>query len=215
MLTYALTLQTIASLTGIATSTSMIIAYRQLRLASRNSQLSFEDALAREFRQVASRIPFAALLGSEISEQELSDALPAFYMYFDLSDQQVFQRRHGRVSDLTWANWADGIRDTIGRPAFAKALHAILSRRPEAFSDLRQFLDAPAGDDPEEWPRTLAQAVLAPTTKPTAGAKPRRPAPTQPSALPSTTPSLARRENPPPILRDTRPTAQSAVGPRA
>jgi hypothetical protein len=159
MITYALTLQTIASFTGIATSTSMIIAYRQLRLASRNSQLSFEDALAREFRQVANRIPFAAVLGGEISDAEFKEALPAFYMYFDLSDEQVFQRRHGRVSDLTWANWAEGIRDTVSRPAFARALEHILAQRSDAFSDLRRFLDE--GGDPEEWPRTLAEAVTA------------------------------------------------------
>lgn len=151
MITYATALQTIASLTGIATSTSMIIAYRQLRLASRNSQLSFEDALAREFRQVANRIPFTALLGGEISESELNEALPVFYMYFDLSDEQVFQRSHGRVSDLTWTNWAEGIRETMNKPAFAQALRKIIERRPEAFSDLRRFLGGPTDNDPERW----------------------------------------------------------------
>lgn len=149
--TYPLILQTVASLTGIATSTSMIIAYRQLRLASRNSQLSFEDALAREYRQVATRVPLRALLGDDLPGEEFSDVLPTFYWYFDLSNEQVFQRRHRRVSDLTWSTWAEGIRGTMRRPAFARAFAEITSRRPEAFSDLRRFINDVVAADPRDW----------------------------------------------------------------
>lgn len=164
--TYPLILQTIASLTGIATSTSMIIAYRQLRLASRNSQLSFEDALAREYRQVATRVPLGALLGDDLPGDQFAEVLPTFYWYFDLSNEQVFQRRHRRVSDLTWATWAEGIRATMRRPAFARAFMEITARRPEAFSDLRRFVGDLEGADPQDWIRDPASPfAVAPSTK--------------------------------------------------
>jgi hypothetical protein len=151
MSTYTTILQTIASLTGIATSTSMFIAYRQLKLASRNSQLTFEDALAREFRQVATRVPLAALLGDDLASDKFSDVLPTFYWYFDLSDEQVFQRRFGRVSDVTWANWSAGIHATMRRPAFARAFAEITARMPEAFPDLRAFIAESPQTDPQGW----------------------------------------------------------------
>lgn len=144
MLTYSLVLQTIASLTGIATSTSMIIAYRQLRLASRNSQLTFEDNLAREYRQLGGRVPLRAVLGEPLSEEEMSASLPSFFWYFDLSNEQAFLRRHGRVSDLTWETWAEGIRANMARPAFAQAWERITAAQPGLFAELRRFIDGEA-----------------------------------------------------------------------
>ncbi|HYD02141.1 MAG TPA: hypothetical protein VEB22_13020 [Phycisphaerales bacterium] len=140
MITYPLILQTIASLTGIATSTSMIIAYRQLKLATRNSQLTFEDALAREYRQIGSRVPLRAVLGEDLSDAAIEAALPEFFWYFDLSNQQVFLRRNDRVSDLAWGVWAEGIRANMARPAFAKAWRTIAEAQPSLFADLRWFL---------------------------------------------------------------------------
>ncbi|MBC7835719.1 MAG: hypothetical protein H7Y88_11560 [Phycisphaerales bacterium] len=159
MSTYTLILQTIASFTGVATSTSMIIAYRQLRLATRNSQMTFEDALAREYRQMANRVPVKALLGEGLDAAELSLLLPNFYWYFDLSNEQVFLRRHGRVSDLTWSNWADGIANNMGRPAFAQAWAEIQRRPTMAFADLRRFVADGFRADPIRWTNPAPSAA--------------------------------------------------------
>lgn len=151
MLTYTLILQTVASLTGIATSTSLIIAYRQFRLATRNGQTAFEDALAREYRQVAGRLPLKALLGEPLGDQELDAALPNFYWYFDLTNEQVFLRRHGRVSDFTWRNWAEGIDAHMSRPAFRRSWEQIQSAPVRPFTDLRRFIENGRRADPASW----------------------------------------------------------------
>ncbi|MFT3684361.1 MAG: hypothetical protein QM783_05440 [Phycisphaerales bacterium] len=180
MLTYPLVLQTIASFTGVATSTSMIIAYRQLKLATRNSQLTFEDAFAREYRQVGNRVPLKAVLGEPLSEDELAAALPEFFWYFDLSNQQVFLRRHQRVSDLTWSLWSEGIRANLARPAFAAAWERVVKDRASGdthFSELRRFIAtqreenaAAVARDPAQWdritPATQLSAVVRMLTQP-------------------------------------------------
>lgn len=185
MSAYTLTLQTIASLTGIATTTSLIIAYRQWRLAARNSQLSFEDALAREYRHVAHRVPIKALLGDGLNADELQDALPAFYWYFDLTNEQVFLRKHRRVSDTTWSSWSEGIRRQMGRPAFVQAWLQIQRGPIGPFAELRRFAKSGFADDPAAWrsepdrhqtadPLTRAPATQRQSAQPAQPATPRR-----------------------------------------
>ena len=137
---YSLVLQSIASLTGIATSTSMIIAYRQLRLATRNTQVTFEDALAREFRQVSMRMPLKALLGQPLDDAEMESSLAAFYWYFDLTNEQLFLRRHGRISDIAWRSWEEGIERAMRRPAFVQAWRRLTLDSDSTFAELREFL---------------------------------------------------------------------------
>jgi hypothetical protein len=175
VLTYPLILQTIASFTGIATSTSMIIAYRQLRLATRNSQLTFEDALAREYRQVGNRVPFKAVLGQPLTDDEVTAELPNFYWYFDLSNQQVFLRRHQRIGDLTWTTWAEGIRTNLARPAFAAAWQRITAAQPHLFADLRRFIDRPH-QDPARWAANAKRPLAGFVTR-LASRRPRTPEP--------------------------------------
>lgn len=151
MSTYTIVLQTISSLTGIATSTSMIIAYRQWRLATRHTQTTFEDALAREYRQVSHRLPLRALLGEELDAGESKTTLATFYWYFDLTNEQVFLRRHGRLSDQTWRNWSEGIRAVMRLPAFASAWGEIKARTPGTFADLRRLSAQGFEGDPADW----------------------------------------------------------------
>lgn len=151
MSVYTLILQTVASLTGIATTTGLFIAYRQFRLATRQAQSTFEDALAREYRQVAHRIPVRALLGDELPESQSGFTLDEFYWYFDLTNEQIFLRRNGRVSDATWANWREGIRANLRKPAFARAWEEIARRAPGSFNELRRLEASCFGSDPRDW----------------------------------------------------------------
>ncbi len=148
---YKLILQTIASLTGIATTTGLFIAYRQFRLATRQSQTTFEDALSREYRQVAHRLPVRALLGDELPESRETLALDEFYWYFDLTNEQVFLRRTSRVTDATWASWRDGIATNLRKPAFAKAWEEVKRCAPDSFHELRRLEEASFRADPREW----------------------------------------------------------------
>ncbi len=150
---YKIILQTIASLTGIATTTGLFIAYRQFRLATRQSQTTFEDALSREYRQVAHRLPVRALLGDELPESRETLALDEFYWYFDLTNEQVFLRRTSRVTDATWLSWCEGIATNLRKPAFAKAWEEVKARAPDSFRELRRLEGSSFRADPRDWGR--------------------------------------------------------------
>jgi hypothetical protein len=120
----------------IATAFGVMVAARQLALSKRHAMTSFEDSLAKEYRDIAATLPVKALLGETLSEAEQSDKFDEFYRYFDLCNQQIFLYEDGRVSEKTWQFWKNGIASNIKRPAFAKAWMEIARRSNEDFSKL-------------------------------------------------------------------------------
>lgn len=124
---------------GVFTAVAAVAAAWQLWLMHRQSTTSFEDALAREYRELASTLPISALLGEAISDELHREKLDEFYRYFDLCNSQVFLHDRGRVSDATWAFWEEGIRSNMKRPAFARAWNDIASRAGEDFAELRRI----------------------------------------------------------------------------
>lgn len=112
-------------------------AVRQLRLLEQQSVTSFEDGLVNEYRDIAKEIPLDALLGVDMSPQDVALALPAFYRYFDLCNQQVFLHKQGRIGTETWGLWRDGIVSNLRRPAFAWAWAEIASKATGDFDELR------------------------------------------------------------------------------
>src|SRR5205807_1580893 len=76
-----------------------------------------------------------------------------FVHYVDLTNEQVFLRCIGRVSDETWENWCDGIRDMLARPAFGVAWSEIKRRAPHSFEELRHLEDSGFTADPKQWYR--------------------------------------------------------------
>ena len=79
-----------------------IVAAWQLLHMQRQSTTSFEDALAREYRELAATLPVSALLGESLSDGMHADKLDEFYRYFDLCNNQIFLHDSKRVSDATW-----------------------------------------------------------------------------------------------------------------
>jgi hypothetical protein len=123
---------------GVFTAIAAIVAAWQLWHMQQQSTTSFEDALVREYRELASTLPLAALLGESISDDLHAAKLDEFYRYFDLCNSQVFLHDQGRISDATWAFWEQGIRSNLRRPAFARAWTEIASRANGDFSELRR-----------------------------------------------------------------------------
>lgn len=112
-------------------------AVRQLRLLEQQSVTSFEDGLVDEYRDIAKDLPLDALLGADMTVQQVVDALPAFYRYFDLCNQQVFLHKLGRIRAETWVLWKDGIVSNLRRPAFALAWAEIAAKAAGDFDELR------------------------------------------------------------------------------
>ena len=124
-------------------------AVKQLRLLEQQSVTSFEDGLVEAYRAIAKELPLEALLGASMSAQDVAAALPAFYRYFDLCNQQAFLHRQGRIRASTWTLWRDGIVSNLQRPAFAMAWAEVAARALGDFDDLRALCKPQAVAPPE------------------------------------------------------------------
>jgi len=135
-----------------ATAIGVGIAACQLWLNRRQAITTFEDSLAREYRELAAKLPTKVFLDDGLlSDEEYREAFDKFYQYFDFSNEQVFLRQKGRISQPTWIYWRDGIRSNVERAAFSKAWADISKRIGGDFSELRHLIETDFEQDPREW----------------------------------------------------------------
>jgi hypothetical protein len=134
-----------------ATALGVAIAAFQLHQAKNQSASAFEDQIAREYRQIAARLPIGALLGESLTDYGHQKALDEFYHYFDLSNEQIFLRQNQRVSNKTWKQWVTGIRSNLERPAFKRAWKEIKDRSNGDFDELRRLEKSDYQADPRKW----------------------------------------------------------------
>ena len=132
-------LEVLSAIANIATAGAVFFAARQLWLSQAQAVTAFEDSLAKEYRELAAKLPTKALLGGPLSDEEHSKSFDEMYHYFDLCNEQIFLMQAGRVTDKTWAFWRDGITSNLKRPAFEKAWSEIAARSNGDFSELRSI----------------------------------------------------------------------------
>jgi|SRR5947209_10122352 len=143
--------EVIQLLATVATPIAVFLAWWQLKLTKQQSIVAFEDSIAREYREIADRLPIGALLGEELSDTEHSGALKSFHRYIDLSNEQAFLRINRRITATTWQDWAAGIKSNLRRPAFKRAWEEIKRRAPDTFAELRRLEESGFGTDPARW----------------------------------------------------------------
>jgi len=137
---------------AVVAAASIFIAMFQLYLTKKNAISSFEDDIAREYRSIIKkRIPLKAILGEELSKNELDDCISDIFSYIDLSNEEVFLRQQGRVRKKTWKYWCEGIQMNLEIPAFRKAWELIKTKDKSMFSELRRLEDADFKEDPKKW----------------------------------------------------------------
>lgn len=147
----------LSDLSSLATTAGILIAAWQIRQSRKQAQTAFEDALAKEYRDLAATMPTKAFLGEDLDDKEMEDGLDEFYHYFDLCNGQVFLRQIGRISSKTWVYWCDGIRSNLERPAFKKAWKNISSRANGDFAELRLLMEGFQLDpNSKKWRRLIA-----------------------------------------------------------
>lgn len=137
-------LEVLSAFASIATALGVAVAAWQLWLAHKQSVTSFEDSLAKEYRELAAKLPTKALLGETLTDEEHAEYFDEFYRYFDLCNEQAFLHKNGRISEVTWTFWNDGIASNLGRPAFSRAWREVAARANNDFLELRA-LSPPAG----------------------------------------------------------------------
>jgi hypothetical protein len=135
----------------MVTALGVSIGVLQLWHTKRQAVTLFEDALAKEYREITGELPTAALLGELLPTEQMQTHLPDFYRYFDLSNNQIFLRQIGRISKKTWVFWVEGIQTNLARPAFAKSWEDIGRRSNKDFSELRRLIAEDLKSDPKQW----------------------------------------------------------------
>ena len=129
----------ISLLSAVATPVGVLIAAWQLHLSHKQSVTSFEDDFAREYRELAARLPTRAFLAQELTDEEYLRSFDEFYHYFDLCNEQIFLYRRRRVTPATWMFWFDGMKSNMKRPAFRQAWSEIAAYAGADFSELRDL----------------------------------------------------------------------------
>jgi hypothetical protein len=131
---------TFSDIANVATAIAVIFAAWQIWLSKKQAATTFEDSLAKEYRELAARLPTKALLGETLSDKEHGECFDEMYHYFDLCNEQAFLAEAGRISTRTWKFWRDGITSNIRRPAFERAWAEIAARSNGDFSELRAIV---------------------------------------------------------------------------
>lgn len=125
-------------------------ARHQLKTSREIAQLQFEDALGKEYRELAGELSKKALLGDELTDLEYEDSFDELYRYFDLTNEQISLRQRGRITPEVWTSWVAGISANLERPAFARAW-AEIKGRSSSFAELRRLEREQFDADPREW----------------------------------------------------------------
>jgi len=136
---------------NFATAIGVCVALFQQVRAKKHSIVQFEDSLTREYRSIIGRLPIGMLLGEDVPAAAVDEYLRTFYLYFDLTNEQIFLRRRERVSEATWRRWQQGIRAMMELPAFAKAWREIGMRAASRFQDVRRLEETEFDSDPLTW----------------------------------------------------------------
>lgn len=140
----------ISAIATSAAAVGVLYAHKQLRTSREIAQLQFEDNLAKEYRDLANRLPTKALLGEDLSDEEYASSFDELFHYIDLSNEQVCLRQRGRIGRDVWVNWCEGIKTNLGLPAFRRAWLDIQSRS-SSFQELRRLESDGFRVDPASW----------------------------------------------------------------
>lgn len=144
------TASSVSAIAALVAAVGVWYARSQLKISRDIAQLQFEDALSKEYRELANRLKPKALLGGELSELEYQDAFDELFHYVDLSNEQISLRQRGRIGPDVWESWGAGIRSNLALPAFARAWKEI-KEKSSSFQELRRFESEDEGSDPRNW----------------------------------------------------------------
>lgn len=143
---------TVSAIATCVAAAGVWYARVQLRTSREIAQLQFEDGLAKEYRELANRLPTKALLGEDLTEEEYKVSFDELFRYVDLSNEQVCLRQRGRINGAVWESWRDGIQGNLSLPPFRRAWEEIKGRS-RSFEELRRLEREDFKVDPKSWSR--------------------------------------------------------------
>ena len=143
----------VSAVATVVAAGGVLLAYKQLVTTKEIFQLQFEDGLAKEYRELAGKLPPRALLGKPLSELEYKCAFDELFHYIDLSNEQVSLRRNNRIGTVVWESWCEGIKTNLAQPAFKRAWSEVKGKS-KSFQELRRLEREGYETDPLLWKET-------------------------------------------------------------
>lgn len=149
----------------LATGFGVLLAAWAIWLRRSLAQSSFEDALAKEYRELIRAIPVDVLLGKNFREVAPGDKCESvretIFNYLDLCNEQIYLRKKGRIRRSTWQEWAEGMSLNLKLPMFLEVWEEVKSTAPGMFSELQIAESEGFRTDPGFW---RIRRVKAPNT---------------------------------------------------
>ncbi|MCP1418480.1 hypothetical protein J3D47_002723 [Pseudomonas laurylsulfativorans] len=140
----------ISALAACVAAAGVWYARHQLKTSREIAQLQFEDALGKEYRELAGELSKKALMGEFLNDAEYVEAFDELYRYVDLTNEQISLRARGRITSDVWQSWLEGIEANLKLPAFARAW-AEIKTRSSGFEELRRLEREIFRTDPKDW----------------------------------------------------------------
>jgi hypothetical protein len=141
-------LELVRTFAAVVAAGSVVIAAVSLQMSKEQARTAFEDALAREYREIAGTLPPAAFYADQRVELD-KPGMQAMFRYFDLSNEQLRLIDEGRIRDETAEVWKAGIAGLMRFETFATAWRKLHPELPaDFFTSLERLLrdqDAPTG----------------------------------------------------------------------
>jgi len=134
---------------SIATAVGVIFGAWQIRLSKKQAQAEFEDNFDQQYRALTMDIPVDVLIGKEPQRDDENRVRELIYNYLDLTNEQVYLRAKGRISNHTWESWCSGIKSHLERPVFKNVYNEIKSN--SSFTYLEKLVTQSYQSDPKSW----------------------------------------------------------------
>jgi hypothetical protein len=128
-----------------------MVALYQVWKNTEQSKTTFEDSLSKEYRDIARNIPYNALIGKELDDNEKNQASNEIFNYMDFCNEQIFLRKSGRVRKNTWNNWQEGMCTNLSLPIFVSVSEEVFNALPDTFVELRKVIEQNFNTDPNNW----------------------------------------------------------------
>ena len=133
---------------SVATAIGVAVAAWQIWESRRLAQMSFEDAIDQQYRDLAMQIPVNALLGKDIPVEQKHQVREVIYNYLDLCNEQAYLRKKKRISKLRWQEWCEGIQSNLRKPVFKEVWEEVKREAPDEFTALTQLEKEGFNGDP-------------------------------------------------------------------
>lgn len=128
-----------------------MVAVWQIIRNNIQQKTNFEDLLSKEYREITRRIPYTALVGDELKDDEKCKAYNEIFNYMDLCNEQIFLRKSGRVRKNTWVNWQEGMKTNFSLPVFENASSEVFYKLSNNFEELKKVKESGYNTDPKNW----------------------------------------------------------------